>query len=171
MKYWFTCMVHGGLMVHRVTIGQHDFPSWKLMRKFRLQTSFILFKPFIELEGKFCVLSHCGPVTAYGHINQHWPGNGVVHDCTKPLHESVLTSRWWCSGAFTWKQFHSEWSCYYFCMMCLKIILFESLPYFIMTLSNENMSALLSLCAGNHQAPTAFPHKGTVKRPFDASFC
>ena len=56
-----------------------------------------------------------------------------------------------------------------FCIMWLKIILLEIPPHFILTLSNENISVLLSLCAGNYQSPVDFHKKGTVTRTYIAS--
>ena len=94
------------------------------------KTSFILCRPFIELESEFCVSSHCGLVTQYGHIylSQHWPGDAVLHDGIKTLHKPMLTSLWCCSVAFIWEKFNSE--CPSFCTMCLTIILLELLPHF-----------------------------------------
>ena len=68
------------------------------------------------------VLTQCGLVASYGDINlsQHWLGNGLLPNGTKPLLEVMLTYHQRCFVAFTNKPFLKQ------CWLIIETVLWHS---------------------------------------------
>ena len=62
------------------------------------------------------------------HLSHHRIMYGLLPASTKPLPETMLTSHWWGSVAFIWKQFF-EVTKLNFCFMSLKVTLLKLLPH------------------------------------------